>query len=71
MSSPRRGRDLPCRAVGETDAGGRWLRARLERSGVLLLRRLGPGEPRGVVTMFGHNCASITYLIRHYAAGGQ
>ena len=31
---------------GKTDAGGGWLRVRLERPGVLLLRRLGPGGPR-------------------------
>jgi len=37
------------------DSGGRWLRVHLERPGVLLLRRLGPGGPRGVaVAMFGH-----------------
>ena len=39
---------------------GRWILAadgcvHLERPGVLLLRRLGPGGPRGVaVVMFGH-----------------
>ena len=55
MSSPHRGRDLPRRALGKTDPDGRWLRAQLERPGVLLLHRLGPGGPRGVaVAMFGH-----------------
>jgi hypothetical protein len=45
-SSPHRGRDLPCRALGKTDSGGGWLRVQLEQSGVPLLRRLGPGGPR-------------------------
>jgi len=36
---------LPCRALGKTDAGGRWLRVHLERPGELLLRCLGLGEP--------------------------
>jgi hypothetical protein len=54
-SSPHRGRDLPCRALGKTDSGGGWLRVQLEQPGVLLLRRLGPGGPRGVaVATFGH-----------------
>ena len=40
---------------GKTDAGGGWLRVHLEQPGVLLLRRLGPGELRGVaVAMYGH-----------------
>ena len=55
MSSPHRGRDLPRRALGKMDSGGRWLRVQLERPGVLLLRRPGPRRPRGVaVAMFGH-----------------
>jgi len=41
-SSPDRGRDLPCRALGKTDSGGGWLRVQLEQPGVLLLRRRGP-----------------------------
>ena len=45
-SSPDRGRDLPCRALGKTDSGGGWLRVQLEQPGVLLLRRLAPGGPR-------------------------
>lgn len=39
---------------GKTDAGGGWLRVQLEQPGLLLLRRLGPGGPRGMaVAMFG------------------
>jgi hypothetical protein len=38
------------------DSGGGWLRVHPQRPGMLLLRRLGPGEPRGVaVAMFGHS----------------
>ena len=55
MSSPHRGRDLQCRALGKTDYGGGWLGVQLKQPGVLLLRRLGPGGPRKVaVAMFGH-----------------
>ena len=72
-SSPHRGRDLPCRALGKTDSGGGWLRVQLEQPGVLLLRRLGPGGPRGVaVAMFGH--AGLGMLIcrceHHCESGG-
>jgi hypothetical protein len=31
VSSPHRGRDLPRRALGKMDSGGRWLRVHLER----------------------------------------
>jgi hypothetical protein len=56
MHARRTEADLPCRALGKTDSGGGWLRVQLEQPGVLLLRRLDPGGPRGVaVAMFGHN----------------
>jgi hypothetical protein len=38
-------RNLPRPLSGRTDAGGGWLRVQLGQSGVLLLRRLGPGGP--------------------------
>jgi hypothetical protein len=54
-SSLDRGRDRPRRALGKTDPGGGWLGVQLGQPGVLLLRRLSPGGPRGVaVAMFGH-----------------
>jgi hypothetical protein len=63
VSSPHHRGDLPRRALGKMDSGGRWLRVHLERPGVLLLRRLGPGGPRGVaVAMFGHT--GLGMLIR-------
>jgi hypothetical protein len=46
-SSPHRGRDLLCRALGKTGSGGGWLRVQLEQPGVLLLRRLGPRRAEG------------------------
>ena len=46
-SSPDRGRDLPCRALGKTDSGGGWLRVQLEQPGLLLLRRLCPRWAEG------------------------
>jgi hypothetical protein len=46
-SSPHRGRDLPCRALGKTDSGGGWLRVQLEQPGVLPLRRLCLRRPEG------------------------
>jgi len=45
-SSPHRGRDLPCRALGKTDSGGGWLRVQLEQPGMLLCGVWAPGGPR-------------------------
>jgi hypothetical protein len=60
VSTPHRGRDLPCRALGKTDSGGGWLGVQLGQPGVLLLRCLGPGGPRGVaVAIFGHTCLGM------------
>src|ERR1700730_2895872 len=68
-SSPHRGGDLPCRALGKTDSGGGWLRVQLEQPGVLLLRRLGPGGPRGVaVAMFGHTGLGMLICRNEYVA---
>jgi len=54
VSSPHRGRDLPRRVLGKTDADGGWLRVQLEEPGVLLLRRLGSRRAEGVAAaMFG------------------
>jgi hypothetical protein len=52
LAGPRQRPSVP-RPREDGFCGG-WLRVQLEQPGVLLLRRLGPGGPRGVaVAMFG------------------
>ena len=55
VSSPYEAETFRAAPSGRSIPGGRWLRVHFERPGVLVLRRPGPGESRGVaVAMFGH-----------------